>query len=145
MTLDSSLTHISAMSLFVEDLTAAKTFYKTVFGVKAIFEDANSAALRFDNLIVNLLQADSAPEIIEPGVGRSRRRSRRSMHPRSERRRRMLIDSGTLHTDPNRRLLKGGGQKRRNSILRAARQPERRDPLPRRRSSADSIAWRISE
>jgi lactoylglutathione lyase len=64
----SSLAHISAMSLFVEDVPAAKAFYESVFGVTTIFEDANSAALRFDNVIVNLLHVDNAPEIIEPGV-----------------------------------------------------------------------------
>lgn len=64
----SSLDHISAMSLFVEDLQAAKTFYMEVFGVKVIFEDESSVAVKFGNLIVNLLRAENAQEIVEPGV-----------------------------------------------------------------------------
>jgi catechol 2,3-dioxygenase-like lactoylglutathione lyase family enzyme len=64
----SSLNHVSAMSLFVEDLPAAKTFYREVFGVKVIFEDENSAAFSFENLIINLLRVQNAHEIIEPGI-----------------------------------------------------------------------------
>jgi catechol 2,3-dioxygenase-like lactoylglutathione lyase family enzyme len=58
---------ISAMSLFVEDLQAAKAFYQAVFGVQVLFEDQNSVAVGFQNLIVNLLKVDSAGEIIRPG------------------------------------------------------------------------------
>jgi catechol 2,3-dioxygenase-like lactoylglutathione lyase family enzyme len=62
------LQHISAMSLFVEDLRAAKAFYIEVFGVPVIYEDANSVAVRFDSLIVNLLHSESAKEIVETGI-----------------------------------------------------------------------------
>ena len=64
----SSLDHISAISLFVEDLAAAKSFYRDVFGVQVIFEDASSVAVKFDNLIVNLLHVASAQEIVGPGI-----------------------------------------------------------------------------
>lgn len=64
----SSLQHINAMSLFVEDLQAAKTFYQQVFGVAVIHEDESSVAVRFDNLIVNLLHVENASEIVEPGA-----------------------------------------------------------------------------
>ena len=59
---------IGAISLFVEDLRAARTFYQEVFGASVLFEDQNLVAFKFENLIVNLLQAQSAPEIIEPGL-----------------------------------------------------------------------------
>ena len=62
-----ALDHISAMSLFVEDLQAAKTFYQGVFGVKVIFEDESSVSVRFENMIVNLLRVENAQEIVEPG------------------------------------------------------------------------------
>ena len=62
----SPLQHISAISLFVENLAAARQFYRKVFGADAVFEDEVSTALRFDNLIVNLLHIDNAAEIIEP-------------------------------------------------------------------------------
>lgn len=63
-----SLNHISAMSLFVEDLQAAKNFYLEIFGVEVIFEDDSSVAVQFANVIINLLDVKSAPEIIEPGI-----------------------------------------------------------------------------
>lgn len=64
----SSLRHLSAISLFVEDVAAAKRFYQSVFGAETIFEDDVSAALRFDNVILNLLHVGSAGEIIEPDL-----------------------------------------------------------------------------
>ncbi len=62
-----SLKKISAMSLFVEDLPAAKRFYQDVFGVLVVFEDANSAVVKFDNLLINLLKVENAQEIVAPG------------------------------------------------------------------------------
>ncbi|WP_395642090.1 VOC family protein [Rudaea sp.] len=58
--------HISAISLFVDDVQKAKTFYHAVFEVETIFEDDVFVAVQFDNLILNLLHIDSAGEIIEP-------------------------------------------------------------------------------
>ncbi len=63
-----SLWRLSAISLFVEDLHAARTFYREVFGVAVVFEDDSSAALRFENVIINLLSVENAGEIIEPGA-----------------------------------------------------------------------------
>jgi catechol 2,3-dioxygenase-like lactoylglutathione lyase family enzyme len=60
--------HISAISLFVEDLPAAKAFYLDVFGVPVAYEDANCTVVKFDNLLVNLLQIAHAPEIVAPGA-----------------------------------------------------------------------------
>ncbi|MBS0584497.1 MAG: VOC family protein [Proteobacteria bacterium] len=62
----SPLKRVSAISLFVDDLAAAKAFYRSVFDAEPVFEDEVSAALEFDNLIVNLLCVGSAGEIIEP-------------------------------------------------------------------------------
>ena len=63
-----SLDQISAISLFVENLPAAKAFYQAVFGVEVLFEDENSVAVRFKNVIVNLLRVESARELVEPGA-----------------------------------------------------------------------------
>ena len=60
-----SLGSISAISLFVEDVPAAKTFYEDVFGVETVFEDDTSACVRFDGLFVNLLAVSSAGEQVE--------------------------------------------------------------------------------
>jgi len=56
------------MSLFVEDVPTAKSFYEDVFDVQVVFEDATSACLKFDHLFVNLVQASEAHELIEPGI-----------------------------------------------------------------------------
>jgi catechol 2,3-dioxygenase-like lactoylglutathione lyase family enzyme len=63
-----SLQHISAISLFVEDLPAAKAFYLDVFGVPVAYEDDNCAVVKFDNLLVNLLKVANAAEIVAPGA-----------------------------------------------------------------------------
>ena len=57
---------IDAITLFVEDLEAARTFYREVFGLPVVFEDPNSAVFSFGNTIVNLLRATEAPELIAP-------------------------------------------------------------------------------
>jgi catechol 2,3-dioxygenase-like lactoylglutathione lyase family enzyme len=59
---------ISAITLFVEDLAAAKQFYRDVFGLPVAFEDDNSAVFEFGNTIVNLLDTAAAPELIEPAT-----------------------------------------------------------------------------
>ncbi len=63
---------IGAITLFVEDLDATKQFYREVFDVPIVFEDASSAAFNFGNSIINLLQSTGAPELVEPAaVGRA--------------------------------------------------------------------------
>lgn len=59
---------ISAITLFVEDLDAAKRFYREVFSLPLAFEDANSAVFNFGNTLINLLQVSAAPELIDPAV-----------------------------------------------------------------------------
>ena len=63
---------ISAITLFVEDLAAAKRFYREVFGLPVVFEDDNSAVFDFGNTLVNLLATTAAPELIAPAVVASR-------------------------------------------------------------------------
>jgi catechol 2,3-dioxygenase-like lactoylglutathione lyase family enzyme len=57
---------IFAITLFAEDLGAAKRFYQDVFELPVAFEDANSVVFDFGNVIVNLLDAREAPELIGP-------------------------------------------------------------------------------
>src|SRR4051794_33051240 len=59
---------IGALTLFVEDLSAAREFHASVFGLTPVFEDAQSAAFSFGNVVINLLAATAAPELIEPAV-----------------------------------------------------------------------------
>ena len=59
---------IAAITLFVEDLVAAKDFYQTVFGLPLHYEDENSAVFKFGDTLVNLLQVSEAPELINPAA-----------------------------------------------------------------------------
>lgn len=61
-------TGIGAITLFVEDLAAAKRFYREVFGLPVKFEDDDSAVFDFGNTIINLLKASAARELIEPAL-----------------------------------------------------------------------------
>lgn len=61
-------TDVWAITLFVEDLGETKRFYQDVFAQPVVFEDENSAAFKFGNLIVNLLVDTEAPELIGPAI-----------------------------------------------------------------------------
>jgi len=60
------LTTISAVTLFVADLARAKEFYGRAFDVPVVFEDPESVVYSFGALLVNLLVASAAPEVVEP-------------------------------------------------------------------------------
>jgi catechol 2,3-dioxygenase-like lactoylglutathione lyase family enzyme len=57
---------IAAITLFVDDLEAARQFYRTVFGLPVVFEDPVSAVFKFGNTLVNLLKITAAGELVEP-------------------------------------------------------------------------------
>ena len=57
---------IDAVTLFVEDLPAAKAFYIDVFGLPVAFEDPNSAVFMFGGTAINLLDVRQADELIGP-------------------------------------------------------------------------------
>ncbi|MEA2606307.1 MAG: lactoylglutathione lyase [Chloroflexota bacterium] len=57
---------ISAITLFVEDLPAAKRFYGEAFGLPVMYEDDDSAVFKFANTLINLLKTTAARELIEP-------------------------------------------------------------------------------
>lgn len=57
---------IEVVTLFVDDIDAAKRFYREVFATEIIMEDAQSALLAFSGAIVNLLAASDAPTLVAP-------------------------------------------------------------------------------
>ena len=59
---------IGAVTLFVEDLGAAKRFYGEVFGLPVHFEDEDSVVFDFGNTLVNLLETSAAGELVEPAT-----------------------------------------------------------------------------
>ena len=63
---------IAAITLFVEDLDVAKSFYAEVFELPIHYEDDASAVFEFGDTLVNLLNATEAPELVEPAPVASR-------------------------------------------------------------------------
>ena len=61
-----ALKSVGAITLFVEDLPAARSFYERVFGRTAAFEDDSSAAFNDDNSLKNVLAAQAAGVVIAP-------------------------------------------------------------------------------
>ncbi len=57
---------LAAITLFVEDLGAAKRFYSDVFQIPVVFEDDNSAVFEFGDTLVNLLKTGQAPALVAP-------------------------------------------------------------------------------
>lgn len=57
---------VFAVTLFVEDLDATERFYHEVFGMPLIHKDRDSVAYRFPNMVVNLLLASAALELVAP-------------------------------------------------------------------------------
>jgi catechol-2,3-dioxygenase len=59
---------IGAITLFVEDLAAAKRSYEDVFGLPVRFEDDESAVFAFGGTLINLLRTTAARELVEPAT-----------------------------------------------------------------------------
>lgn len=59
---------IAAVTLFVEDLAAAKRFYTDVFQLPVFFEDDSSTVFKFGDTLVNLLEASEASELVAPAT-----------------------------------------------------------------------------
>ncbi len=57
---------VFAITLFVDDLAEAASFYRRVFEMPVVGEDESSVAFRFPNVLVTLVAVSSAPELIEP-------------------------------------------------------------------------------
>ena len=57
---------IEVITLFVDDLNLASRFYETVFAADEVYRDEVSQVLQFDGLLINLLEADKAPILVEP-------------------------------------------------------------------------------
>jgi catechol 2,3-dioxygenase-like lactoylglutathione lyase family enzyme len=62
------LNSVGAITLFVEDLARARSFYLDVFGRPVAFEDESSAGFKLDNVIINLVTVPAAGKAIAPAV-----------------------------------------------------------------------------
>lgn len=61
-----ALHELEVITLFVEDLPAAKTFYTELFGLEVSSEDDESVVLKLKNVMINLLVAVEAHDLIAP-------------------------------------------------------------------------------
>jgi lactoylglutathione lyase len=66
--LSESLKNVGAITMFIEDVQRSKSFYEQVFDAEAVYEDESAVAFHFENMTVNLLKTDAAPELIEPAT-----------------------------------------------------------------------------
>jgi lactoylglutathione lyase len=57
---------VTAITLFVDDMAAAKSFYREVFGLPMQFENEVSVVFDFGNTIINLLALSEAPGLVGP-------------------------------------------------------------------------------
>jgi lactoylglutathione lyase len=63
-----ALSEIEVITLFVEDLSATKTFYTEVFGLEVVYQDDESAVVKLNNLMINLLDVSEAHGLIAPAT-----------------------------------------------------------------------------
>lgn len=57
---------VGAITLFVEDKDRSKEFYARAFDSAPLMEDDTSVLFRFENTMINLVDARSAAEMIAP-------------------------------------------------------------------------------
>jgi len=57
---------IEVVTLFVDDIVEAKAFYERVFDVEVVYDDEVSRVLKFEGVMINLLQASQAPQLVHP-------------------------------------------------------------------------------
>jgi len=57
---------VFAVTLVVEDLDAAREFYGRAFELPEHYYSGDSAVYRFGDLLINLLEADKGPGLLDP-------------------------------------------------------------------------------
>jgi catechol 2,3-dioxygenase-like lactoylglutathione lyase family enzyme len=60
------MSRLSAISMFVTDVSRSTDWYRTVFDLPIEFQDDESTALRFENTIINLLGVGAAVDLVAP-------------------------------------------------------------------------------
>jgi lactoylglutathione lyase len=64
------LKNVGAITLFVEDLGAARAFYGEAFGLPVHYADDDSTVFDLGNTVVNLLKVEAAAQLVgQDGVG----------------------------------------------------------------------------
>jgi catechol 2,3-dioxygenase-like lactoylglutathione lyase family enzyme len=60
------LDNVEVITWFVEDLPAARAFYRDIFGLSVVFEDDVSTVFKLKNVMINLLHVSEAHALMEP-------------------------------------------------------------------------------
>jgi len=63
---------IFAITIFTEDLNASKEFYQNVFGLSLVYEGDTSAVFKIGETLINILDINSADELVNPAKVASR-------------------------------------------------------------------------
>ncbi|MDE2362541.1 MAG: VOC family protein [Hyphomicrobiales bacterium] len=59
---------IEVVTLFVEDLDGARSFYARIFGRPFVYEDEACAVMALGNLQINILRREQAPTLVAPNA-----------------------------------------------------------------------------
>ena len=59
---------IEVVTLFVENIEDSKAFYRKVFAPEIVYQDDVSSVLKFSGVMINLLSATHAPELVQPSA-----------------------------------------------------------------------------
>lgn len=62
------LNEVEVITLFVDDLVPTAAFYTDVFGLQVVYRDDVSVVVKFGQLMINLLQSERAPDLVEPST-----------------------------------------------------------------------------
>jgi catechol 2,3-dioxygenase-like lactoylglutathione lyase family enzyme len=62
----SEAANVAAVTLFADDPKRSKEFYGRAFAREPVYEDDAAVTFRLDNVLVNLLRREEAPELVEP-------------------------------------------------------------------------------
>ena len=61
-----ALNAIEVITLFVEDLVAARKFYRDVFGSEVVYADDACSVMKIGTVMLNILIVTQAPMLVEP-------------------------------------------------------------------------------
>jgi lactoylglutathione lyase len=61
-----ALEAIEVITIFAEDLDVTRAFYNKVFGREIVYQDDACSVMKLGNIMINMLKAAQAPELVRP-------------------------------------------------------------------------------
>jgi catechol 2,3-dioxygenase-like lactoylglutathione lyase family enzyme len=74
------LDELEVITYFVEDVAACRHFYHGVLGLDIVFENATSALLKMNNVMLNLVTIDEASDLIGTAPAGTATSGARALH-----------------------------------------------------------------